>query len=387
MSPSAASQAQPAVSPGVSNLSSPTDRRADVDAKQSRISALLDEVGCDGLLAVDPENFFWLTSGATPRGTLDAADMPAVYFNHEQRWLIASNVDSQRLFDEELDGLGFQLKEWPWHWGREQLLIDLTRGRKVASDRPQGETLVVGDRLRHMRRALTLYEQACYQALGQILGHAIEASCRTMPQGESEREIAGQICHRLLHRGTHPIAISLAADGRSRLYRQSGFTSASIDRYCVVTATARKYGLCATASRTVCFGEPDPSLRQEHDTASKVIATYLAATWPDAMSREILTAGRRVYQITGYEHEWLQLSQGHITGHGPIELTLLPQAEELFQLNWAVVWRAGAGAAVSCDTFLVSEDGPMIITPTETWPLKRIRIQGNEFVRPDLLIR
>ena len=88
------------------------------------------------LLALEPENFAWLTSGATPRGILDPSELPVVYYSAEQRWIIAGNPDSQRLFDEEVDGLGFQLKEWPWHWGREQLLTDLCQGRRLVSDRP-----------------------------------------------------------------------------------------------------------------------------------------------------------------------------------------------------------------------------------------------------------
>src|SRR5205807_4715470 len=102
-----------------------SDRRADVDAKMAVVGELLREVGCDGLLLLEPENFAWLTSGGTSRGVLDPGQMPAAYGNGDQRWALCSNVDAQRLFDEELDGLGFQLKEWPWHWGREQLLADL----------------------------------------------------------------------------------------------------------------------------------------------------------------------------------------------------------------------------------------------------------------------
>src|SRR5438552_11118004 len=83
-----------------------SDRRADVDVKQARVAALLQEAGCDGLLVLEPENFAWLTSGATVRGALDPAEMPFLYFSPEQRWLISSNVDSQRMFDEELDELG-----------------------------------------------------------------------------------------------------------------------------------------------------------------------------------------------------------------------------------------------------------------------------------------
>src|SRR5207248_1923271 len=111
---------QPVLQPPPESSAEPaSDRRADLDAKQMRVAALLQDAGCEGLLALDPENFSWLTSGAMSRGNLDPAELPVVYYSAEQRWVIAGNMDSQRLFDEEVDGLGFQLKEWPWHWGRE----------------------------------------------------------------------------------------------------------------------------------------------------------------------------------------------------------------------------------------------------------------------------
>jgi len=70
----------------------------------------------------------------------------------EQRWLVCSNVDSQRLFDEELDGLGFQLKEWPWHWNRTQYLTDLVQGKAFACDRPLGDGRSLSDSLVRLRR-------------------------------------------------------------------------------------------------------------------------------------------------------------------------------------------------------------------------------------------
>jgi Xaa-Pro aminopeptidase len=369
------------------NLAGPTDRRADVDAKQTRVAKLLHDLGCDGLLILEPENFAWLTSGGAARGVLDPRELPALYFTPEGRWALSSNVDSQRLFDEELDGLGFQLKEWPWHGGRAQLLTDLCQGRKVACDRQQGECQAIGEKLAHLRRALTPYEQACFQALGLLLSHALEATCRTMNPGDTEREVAGQLCHRLIHRGAQPVAVGVAADGRSRLYRHHGFTAAAVTHFAIVCATARKYGLCATASRSVSFGAAEPSFRREHDSACRVSATYIASSWPDAMPRQVLTTARRVYQVTGAEHEWMLCPQGHVTGRAPVELLVTPETEELFQPGWAITWSGSVGAALCCDTVLVMEDGPRTITPAELWPLKRIRVQGAEFVRPDILQR
>jgi Xaa-Pro aminopeptidase len=376
----------PPTAPDVS-LSTPVDRRADIDAKQARVAALLREVGCDGLLVQDPDNFAWLSSGGAARGVLDPSALPCLFFTPEGRWALSANVDSQRLFDEELDGLGFQLKEWPWHWGRAQLLADVTQNRHAACDLPYGSCTPVGDRLRLMRRALSPYEQACYRALGQLLAHALEATCRTLTAGETEREVAGQLSHRLLHRGAAAVLVAAAADGRSQPYRQLEYTSAPVRTHCVLTAVARKYGLYAAASRSVVFGQPDPAFRKEHDAACRVSATYTASSWPDAMPRQILATAQRVYQLSGAEHEWLLSPQGHVTGRAAVELGLTPQTEELLQAGWAVTWRASVGAALSCDTFLVGEEGPRSVTLPEQWPLKRIRIQGAEFVRPDLLIR
>src|SRR6266511_3280137 len=100
------------------SLETGNDRRADIDGKMTQVAALLEELGCAGLLLLDQDNLGWLTSGACARGVLDPRDLPGIYCNGDARWVLCANLDSQRLFDEELDGLGFQLKEWPYHWGR-----------------------------------------------------------------------------------------------------------------------------------------------------------------------------------------------------------------------------------------------------------------------------
>lgn len=369
------------------NLTSASDRRTDVDAKQAQIAQFLKDIACDGLMVLAPENFAWLTSGGAARGVIDKEAMPALYYSAEGRWVLCGNVDTQRLFDEEIDHMGFQVKEWNWHQGRAALLEDLCQGRNVASDVPLGDCQVVGKKLQAMRLQLSEYERACYRALGQIVSHALEATGRTISSGETEREVAGQLSHRLIHRGALPVMITVAADGRSRIYRQGSFTATPIRNYCVMTLTARKYGLCARASRSVTFGQPDPLFRKEHDSACKVNATYVASSWPDSVPRQILASGQRIYQLTGAEYDWYLCPQGQVTGRLPVEIELTPHHEELLQVNWAIAWHASVGAAVSCDTFRISEDGPVAVTPPENWPLKRIKIQGAEFVRPDLLVR
>ncbi|MCS6851436.1 MAG: hypothetical protein NZ700_09755 [Gemmataceae bacterium] len=363
------------------------DRRADVDAKHERVAAMLRAVGCERLLVLEPENFAWLTSGAGFPGILSPAETPALWYSPDERWLLASNIDSQRLFDEELSGLGFQLKEWSWVQGREPLLQRLCRGQSVASDREGWPGPSMREELRQLRRVQTLYERACYANLGEIVSHVLEATCRSLAPKETERDVAGQIGHRLLRRGAEPVAIMVAADGRSRRYRRGGFTTASIQQYCLLQVTARKYGLYVTASRAVSFGLPDPAFRQEFDAACRISATYIASTWPDAGPREILLAGQRIYQVCGYEHDWRLALPGYVTGRAAVESSLTPAVTELLQAGWAVTWQASVGAALSSDTVLVSAKGPMLLTPAKGWPLKRIRVSGANLDRPDILQR
>lgn len=381
----------PAVDPSEYTLQGRSDRRSDVESKQSRIAQLLKRHERDGLLLLAPENFTWITSGGTARGPYDPASAPAIYCTPEARWLLASNADSQRLFDEEMEALGFQLKEWPWHWGREQLLADLCHNRKVACDvQPAGcpgDFLLVADELRQARRALTVYEQASLITVGKTVAHALEATCRTLQRNEPEREAAAQLAHRLMHRGVLAAYVGVAADGRSRHYRRHGFTQASIERYAVLTATGRKYGLHVTATRMVCFDEAPEDLKKEMNTVCRVSAAYVAATWPDCVPREVLLAGRRIYLISGHEHEWQLAPQGYITGRAPVEELFTPRSEELMQAGWAITWASSAGGAISADTFIVTEQGAKAATPMESWPQKRVRIQGAEVLRPDVLVR
>ena len=155
----------------------------------------------------------------------------------------------------------------------------------------------------------------------------------------------------------------------------------------MVTATGRKYGLHVTASRTVCFGEPPDDLKQEHNAVVRVSAGYLASTWPDAVPREILL-GR--------------------PAHLPAERLRARVAPVPAGARHRPAGRRDAAAADDADPararlghHLVrlrrgrrqlrhlpgERTRPAGDDAHRVWPLKRIRIQGAECIRPDVLVR
>jgi Xaa-Pro dipeptidase len=371
---------------------SPTDdhiaaRRADIDAKQNLVADVLAEMNCEAVVLLMPAHVAWFTSGLTAHGLIADSERPGVYTNGRQRWLLCSNVDTQRLFDEEIDQLGFQLKEWTWGAGRSELLFNITAGRNVAADRPFPNVPMANDRLRPLLRVLSAYEQASYRELGTWVAHAVEATARTIRPGETEEEIAGQLGHRLLHRGIEPIALGVVADGRSAKFRRAGFTASPVAQTCAIQATGQRKGLFVTVSRTVSFGPPPDELRVAHDLALKLAAIYRSFATPNSNITIAGEAASFVLTGTPFEFESRMSQPGYGAGRFAAEELRRAGVDESFATGQAIVWQPRIGSAACVDTVLVTPDGPEPITPPTEWPFKRVTVRGVTSDVADLLVK
>jgi Xaa-Pro dipeptidase len=365
-----------------------SDRRREIEAKQNQVGGLLTEAGADGLLLLDPANIAWFAGASLTQGIADPADWPALYLNANQRWLVSGSLDTQRIFDQHLDGLGFQLKEWPWHWGRERLLSDIRQNRRVASDRVMPEVVPLGPSLRRIRCTLTAAEQSRLRDLGRDVAHALEATCRALTLGQTEDEVAGQIAHRLVRRGIHPVALSVAADGRANRHPRPGVTSPNANSSCVVGVTAMRFGLHVTATRSVHFGPPTTKFRAAADAACRIVAALTAAGIPGTAAAAVLQAGERVAKLGGHDDAWRSGPPGHVTGWLPIERPLPAGTSMMLAPDWAVTWRAAIGPVIVADTYLVAGP-PIAMTPVEPglWPIMRITVKGQTLDMPDVFVR
>src|SRR5262249_49881222 len=110
------------------------ERFEDIERKHRRIGELLGTHDLDALLIQKPANFAWFTSGGSCVLGDGSEPAAALFITSDARVVAAGNTDSGHIFDVELPGLGFQLKERPWYEPRSTLLEDLCRGRKVGSD-------------------------------------------------------------------------------------------------------------------------------------------------------------------------------------------------------------------------------------------------------------
>ena len=370
---------------------SPTDRiaarRADIDAKQALVADVLEKMECEAVVLLMPAHVSWFTAGMNVRGLIADSERPGVYTNGRQRWLLSSSVDVHRLFDEELDQLGFQLKEWAWLTGRSDLLFNITLGRKIAADRPFPNVPMANDKLRPLLRVLSAYERDRYRELGAAVAHAVEAVARTLERGETEEEIAGQLGYRLLHHGIEPAALSVAVDGRGARFRRAGFTAVPLDRTCVLQATGQREGLYATAARTVSFGPPPDEFRSAHDLAVKIAAVYRSYTVANATLAPLADVAAVVLAGTPFEFDSRLSQPGYSAGRFPAEELRRAGQDETLAVGQAVVWQPRVGPAACADTVLVTAAGAEPVTPPIDWPFKRITVRGTTCDVPDVLVR
>lgn len=364
-------------------------RRADVSEKHARIAEFLDRNKLDGLVLSRPDSLAWFTAGGELRRDLAGPDgSVALFINKHSRAVLSDNVQSPRVFEEEVAGLGFHLKERPWHEPLETTLSSLVRHKRVLSDRALGDLPDGFEQVRPLRLSLTKLERQRIRELGRTLTLAVEATCRNFDPGETEADVAGHLAHRLLREGVVPVDLRIASDDRLDRYRSPSFKAAPIYHRAIVAATGRRHGLHASVTRIVSFGPVGAEFRHHHSIASMVDATYIYFSRVGEPVSEVFRRARRIFEKNLHPHEWTLDYQGSVTGYLAHEVSLTPDASWSLGPDMAVSWSPSVRSARSEDTIVVDARGGFEnVTEAQRWPKLEIVVKGYTLPRPGILER
>jgi Xaa-Pro aminopeptidase len=362
------------------------ERADDVADRQKLLAELIRGQGVSGLLLSRPENVAWFTGGADTARAGGGEVTARLFVTPEARLLVTNNVESQYLFDRELPGLGFQLKERPWYEPADQLALDLCRGRNVASDDGFARSTDLSAELAKLRLPLSERERKAVRLLGREVAHAVEATARGCRPGQTEAEVAAELAHRLVKRQIAPVRMQVCADGRFRRYPHYPFGGETVETSCVVAAVGRRGGLHVACCRAVLFAE-DPSYRESHHKAILMQTTGLYFSRAGTAVSEVWAKVRRIYEKFGVPDEWQLADQGDVTGYALPEARVVPGSEFVLAAGMPVHWHPAVGPALTGDTILVRDGSPELLTPGEDWPQVTVNVKGEPVPRPDVLVR
>ncbi len=361
------------------------DRVTEVARRHQLLSDFLRKEGYSAALLQLPCNFAWMTAGSTSIRCTTSSCSPSLFITPEARVVVCNNVDTPLVFEHEVGGLGFQLKERPWSEPRGIMLSDLCRGRRVAGDVAMKNVDEINVHLQGMRVPLPDFDAARVRTAGRIVAHAVEATARALTPGRQEAEIAGELAHRLMKHGVHPHRIQVIGDGRGARFRHWMHSDSPVLKYCTISAVGRYQGLHVGAARTVCFGDPAGEFLESFQQAALVLATGIYFSQSGWELFEVWNRVRRIYEKTGATEEWRLADQADVVEYEFGGLPLMPTSEFKLAPGTPFFWHPSVGPVLTGDTILVTSRGAELLTPTHEWPIVPVSVKGVAVDVPGIL--
>jgi Xaa-Pro aminopeptidase len=365
-------------------------RVAEVVNKIERVRAWLETTDRGAVLVTTQPNFAWITAGGRSHISIgEAAGVASALVTRASAYMITTNIELQRLLDEEAEGLPFEGVSHPWHAsdGTASVVAELCDPEKAVSDAASSGLREAGTTFAKLRYELTPREVARYGALGRDSAAAVEAACRACEPGDSELDIAALVAYECARRDILALVDLVAADDRIALYRHPLPTARRLEHTLLVALTGRRHGLHASLSRMVSFGAPDEDLATRFEAVTRVDAREIDASRPGARLSEVMVAGAEQYAAEGFPEEWRHHHQGGLTGYAGREIFATPETNHRLRENEAVAWNPSITRVKSEDTVLVAAEGQETLTRTGEWPEVEVAAGGSPVARPALLVR
>jgi Xaa-Pro aminopeptidase len=373
---------------GGAEIESVEARRAEVDARQEKVSAWLAEHGLEALFLFDPALIAWMIAGRPWTDSVDAERPGAFLFvTRFARCLVARNDRSVAVLQTELDRLGFQLKEYSWTESAAALVQDLAGGRKAAADGPRFGLPDVRPSLIPLTRSLSDRDVRLFRRLAVRTAGALENTLRALVPGVSRAQLQGELARQLRMAPVEPLSIEIDTDTEPESAPLDGPTHHPIRGHAVVSVVATCWGLTYAASRTVAFGvgEAAQRLAADHLKALEIGATLARFTATGVSPAKLFDIVRRQYERHDAEFDWRLRPQGAFLGHVRRLEPLVPGDEAPLAMGSAVVWQPVIGRAKVTDVALALADKVQTVHSFADWPTVPVRVGELEFKRPAIL--
>jgi Xaa-Pro aminopeptidase len=344
----------------------------------------------EGVLIGSQAGFAWISGGGHSHISIgESGGVASILVTADQVYLLTSNIELRRLFDEEVPGLPFEGVEWLWHERDRvgKIVAELCDQARSVSDLGQFGLAEADPSLAALRFTLHPVEVERFRSLGRDAAEAVEVACVSAGPGDSELDVAARVADEAMRRNILALVNLVAVDDRIAAYRHPLPTERRLERTMLVALTGRRHGLHASLTRMVTFGQPDDELAARHAAVLRVDARYLVESRPAATLGGVMAAAAEQYAAEGFTDEWRLHHQGGLTGYAGREVFATPGEGHRLELGQALAWNPSITRVKSEDTVVIGENGVEVLTSTGGWPRVAVELPGGTASRPGLLRR
>jgi Xaa-Pro dipeptidase len=351
--------------------------------KLQRLRDLLKARSLDGILLSSRANFSWLTGGRTNHIRSDVETGVAyLWVTSQGVELWCNNIEEKRFREEEAKGLPFTYRVHPWYEGLKTTL----KKARAASDAGGFGLPNLREEISRLRWSLLPEEIQCYRKVGKLSGEALQVVGERVRKGWRENQVAAELSRELVGRGLEATVILIGSDERLKRYRHPLPTNHKIQKTVMMVICAKGYGLIANLTRIVHFGKIPAELKRRHEACLQVECAMWNKSRIGAEAREVFEAGVSEYSTQGFPGEWKKHHQGGPTGYETRDYLATPDCSYRLVENQALAWNPSITSTKSEDTVLLMKKGLELLTPTPHWPMVKVKYEGEEYSRPDILM-
>ena len=351
----------------------------ELDAKRSRLLTWLADGKLEAVYLTRVSNFAWLTGGLEPVVMLSSDRAEGRTADHASA--ILRRVQHDRTPEAPRTRTRWRTRGMPFTLRRGttgcRSSTSLVRGRRWAADWPLPGGADCSAEIARLRFHLLPEEVDRYRRLGRATGLALERAARQIRPGMSEMEIAGLMAAETMHEGVTPTMLLVGTDERIFRYRHPIPTPRALETYALLAICAWRWGLVASATRLVHFGQLDPELQRKQEACAFVDATFNLSAVIGAAVSDVFHRATMAYADAGFPDEWKKHNQGGSAGYESRDYEGTPTCPEHVLEEQGFAWNPSITGVKSEDTMIVHADGPEFLTTTRDWPTVHVTV-GNQ---------
>ena len=337
--------------------------------RRARFDTYLDATDLAAVWVARPNSFAWLTGGSNVVDREGPVGVAAAGYDREAGFrVVTDTIEAPRLRDEEVP-TEFTIDAADWYTDSLAEAVAERSPTPAAADFDVPGFATVDPTT--LRQPLADADIDRYRAVGADVAAAIEAVGRSIAATDTEHEVATELRAALEARGLVAPVVLVGGDERAQRYRHYTPTETALGDYALLSVTAHRGGLYASATRTVAFDAPD-WLADRHRAAAAVEASTLAATQQVAAdggtAGDVFGAIQQAYAAVDWPDEWTHHHQGGAAGFAGREWIATPDHAARVFTPMAYAWNPTVQGAKSEGTVLVTDDTIEPLTLPDAWP-------------------
>ncbi len=379
-----------------SRLLSDEEVNREINAKVDTLKKWMKSNNLGGMLFTQVRNVNWITAGKANTQIVLNKDVGAaslLIMEDGQKYLIANGSEAPRMMNESLNGLGYQLKFYPWYEAnpvrdvRGKIITEIAGNRRIGSDTQYPETVLMDEQFQPLRYQLQPTEIIRYRWICEQTTEAVASVCRRLMPGMNEFEIEAMTADEIRSRGILPTVLLIGVDQRIYNYRHAIPFGDTLKNYAMVNVVAEKWGMPVAVTRFVHFGPLPEELKNKLDKTAIVNAHYEKATKSGVLCSSIWEDMKKWYAGVGFEGEWEKHHQGGAIGYNDREYVIYPGINKVVHNNQAFAWNPTITGAKVEETILVHPDSTEVLTKAKDWPMINVELEGKIYPQPGILIK